>query len=430
LQEDLESLLQAFGSERRINYDLERFKKALKELGNPERNVYSLIISGTNGKGSTTLFISAALHEAGKKVCTFLSPHLQTVTERFLFGMEPADEREILAIARELSAVGMKYSLSYFEFLTLLFFVWANHRRADCLVLEVGLGGRLDATNVTTPAACALTNVDYDHQAYLGNTLSEILNEKLGVVPQRGNLFTSIETAPLIAQVTDYCRTNDSRVEFVHTSPEHRSDISALGQTVNVDGGNSIRIINPTPGAAKNARLSMALLRQTFPEISFDILKKGLERVRTPGRMELVCDSPQIFLSGDHNPAGLECLIESLSELSIHRPRVVCAFSPDKPFTSMIKRLREISHSLLLTQVSRLSSATSEEYRRSAEFEPDPFKAIKIQSQALDERQALVITGSLYLVGEVRTLWRSKVRFLVDPNTVFQPTFQSGDRPK
>ncbi len=189
---ELENLLGERGGERRINYALDRFRKALESVGNPERDVYTIVTSGTNGKGTTSLYLSAALRTAGFEVMTYLSPHLQHPTERFLLNMVPIAEDELTELALEYRKTGNAYELSYFEYLTLLVFVWARKRRPQFLILEAGLGGRLDATNVTDPIACLLTNVGFDHMEYLGDTLEQILEEKLGTLRHESLFFTGV----------------------------------------------------------------------------------------------------------------------------------------------------------------------------------------------------------------------------------------------
>ena len=168
-----------WGEKERINYALDRFQNALKAVGNPEKDVHTLVIAGTNGKGITTLLVSGALARAGFRVCTYLSPHLQSPSERFLWNLSSIEEDELASLGLEFADTARSHELSYFEFLTLLSFIWAKRRGADIHVLEVGLRGRLDATNVTDPLACAITNISLDHQAYLGTTKEQILAEKL-----------------------------------------------------------------------------------------------------------------------------------------------------------------------------------------------------------------------------------------------------------
>jgi dihydrofolate synthase/folylpolyglutamate synthase len=427
LKKKLAALLDLFGSERRINYSLERFQRALADVQNPERSVYSVIISGTNGKGSTTLFTSAALTAHGYRVCTFLSPHLQSINERFLLNMVPAKESELFDLAQTLLPTARRHELSYFEFLTLLFFTWAKGKRADRIVLEVGLGGRLDATNVTVPQACALTNVAFDHQAYLGNTLREILTEKLGVVPRGGRLYTAVKNAEQKLQIQAACKELEASVEFTEEFRVQRSAITLEGQTI-VWNGHELRIANPTPGAAENAVLAFTLLEKCFPEIPAETVAASFANVLTPGRMEWLGTYPNVILSGDHNPAGIECLIDSLQELGIKQPKIVCALAPDKPYSQMITRLNEITDSLTLTQIKIFDGQMADDYAKiNRDFIKDAVTAVQAQLAACGPRDTLLITGSLYLVGEVRKLWRSSVQFLKTPSTIQSPIYSLPD---
>ena len=156
-KDSFNTLLQGLGGERRINYALDRFQSALKAVGNPEKDVHTLVIAGTNGKGPPLFLFLGLSRERDFVVCTYLSPHLQTPTG----SMEPEPNRGRGAgrAGARVRGHGPSYRSSYFEFLTLLSFIWAKRRGADIHVLEVGLGGRLDATNVTDPLACAITNI-------------------------------------------------------------------------------------------------------------------------------------------------------------------------------------------------------------------------------------------------------------------------------
>ncbi len=202
---NLEAFLEQIGSERLIDYSLERFRSALQAVQNPERDAKTIVIAGTNGKGTVSLLLSNALREAGFKVGTYLSPHLQQPNERFLDGLRPERESELLRLAKEHWEISKQYRLTYFEFLTLLCFAWASRKKFDFLVLEVGLGGRLDATNVTTPLACAITTIDLDHQEYLGNTVEKILEEKMGILRAGSPVFSGITQSSLRSRLDQRC---------------------------------------------------------------------------------------------------------------------------------------------------------------------------------------------------------------------------------
>ena len=406
----IELLLESLGGEKRMNYALEGFQAALDSVGNPERTVKTIIIGGTNGKGSTTLLISQALKAAGHCVATYLSPHLQSAQERILLNLSPIPEGLLLTLAQEFEGTAKAYALTYFEYLTLLFFIYANRSHADFSVLEVGVGGRLDSTNVTDPIATVLTNVSWDHQALLGNSLKEILGEKLGILRKESLFFTGVDDKELRHIIEARCEELDA---VYYYSKEIKTEVHSVnweGQEVSLNGYR-FSLKNPTPGALANAALAFLTLRITFPAIPISILQESFRVTTTPGRFETVSYHPRVVLSGDHNPEGVECLKKGLSSVAEGNIFTVCAFSPDKPYQQMFKELKNISSDILLTQISRLKEKTTSDYQGMGTFEPEATAAVTKMLAKMGPNDTLLITGSLYLVGELRKLWKDKVTF-------------------
>lgn len=398
----LNEILAQRGRERSIHYSLDRILAALESAGSPHKNVKSLVIGGTNGKGTTALLISSALKEAGFRVATYLSPHLQSVTERFLLNLEPIQGDALEELALHYEDLGNRFYLSYFEFLTFLFFKWAEAQQTDFVVLEVGLGGRLDATNVTDPIACAITNISMDHQALLGSTPLDILKEKLGILNKEGLLFTGIKEEGLLKSVIQACDGLDSIYYLTKELNYQRESVTRDGQRVNLSGI-PFELNSPTPGTLENAALAFLLMRLTFPKLSMACLQKAFAKVENPGRFEWV--TPNVVLSGDHNPAGLDCLLTTLDWLNIRRPHILCAFSHDKPYREMYARLSGIAGKIVLTQTPHSQDLLSKDYFSMGPFEENPKHAVEAMLRTIPEGETLLITGSLYLVGEVRGLW-------------------------
>ncbi len=406
----LESLLESLGGEKRIHYALDHFKTALTEVGNPEKSVKSILIGGTNGKGTTTLLISQDLKAHGFKIATYLSPHLQSPTERILENLTPVSESTLLELALEFEPIAKKFTLTYFEFLTLLFFVHAERTQVDFSVIEVGLGGRLDSTNVTDPVATVLTNIALDHQALLGDSVEAICKEKLGVLRPESLLFTGIEDPKLRELIETQCQELDA---IFYYSKELKTEVSKTsweGQEVLINGY-PFFLSNPSPGTLANASLAFLTLRIVFPTISISTLQEAFRKTKTPGRFEWISHNPRVILSGDHNPAGIECLKKTLTQVNRGKIYTVCGFSPDKPFVSMFQELRSFSEDILLTQIPRLQDKTTPEYQSMGEFEPDPLIAVRRMLEKVSQEDTLLVSGSLYLVGEIRKLWRDRVDF-------------------
>lgn len=409
--EKLERLLETLGGEKRMNYALEHFKEALKSVGSPEKSVKSILIGGTNGKGTTTLFISQALKHHGLTVTTFLSPHLQSPTERILNQLIPIKTSQLLALAEEFKPTADKFALTYFEYLTLLFFIQAKRGNFDFAVVEVGLGGRLDCTNVTDPIATLLTNVSFDHQALLGNTLESILKEKLGTLRKESLLFTGVTEPALRGILEKKCEELDAVFYYSSEIRTEKRSVTVDGQEVLLNGY-PFYLNNPSPGTVLNASLAFLMLRIVFPIIPISTLQEAFRKTKTPGRFEVIHPNPRVILSGDHNPAGIECLKETLKEVKNQgKLLTLCAFSPDKPYLEMYQELSHLSDRILLTQVPRLKDKTSDAYKAMGEFEPEAHLAVEKLLAEMRPNDTLLITGSLYLVGELRKIWKERVEF-------------------
>ncbi len=408
LNPKLEALLERLGGESRIHYSLHHFEQALKAAQSPHLAVQTIAIAGTNGKGSVSLFVSSALSQAGYQTGTFLSPHLQSPTERILHNLVPIDANELESLALEFEPIADRFSLTYFEFMALLCFVWAKRVGIEYLVLEVGMGGRLDATNVTTPVATVITNIDWDHQAYLGDTLLAILGEKMGILRPGVPVFTQLKDPELLERLQAHCARTGSAL---HLCPVVKDlETSWEGQRVEVEGL-CYRLRNPGVGMGQNAATAMQVVRHLFPEMPRETLRQAIERVRNPARLETVRLSPRVVLSGDHNPAGIDSLLATLDRMG-ERPHVLCGFSPDKPHGQMVDRLRTHAKELTLTCVPRFLGKMPAGYESLAPYYPDPIAAVNACLSTCAPTDTLLITGSLYLVGELRKLWHPSVSFV------------------
>lgn len=404
----VESILSSLGGEARIGLGLDRFSRALAAFGNPEKNVKTIVIGGTNGKGTTALLISHALKEHGLRIGTYLSPHLQDVRERMLLNLEPIAHRDLERLALDLNLLALRFELTYFEFLTLIYFKWAREERLDYSVLEVGLGGRLDATNVTSPVATAITNIGWDHQRYLGHNLSAILNEKLGILRKGAPVFTAIEEVALRKQCQESATRVGSNLHIVAKFPRVLGR-EWTGQVVEIDGL-PYTLKNPSAGTVKNTALAHALLTEIFPQIGSRTLQRAFAACNTPGRFEVVGRDPLVVLSGDHNPDGLSSLFETLDSLATRPIRIVCGFSLDKPYREMYRMLYDRAASITLTR-ARLNEMPPPDYQAMGEYEHEPGRALARERERAHDQDVVLVTGSLYLVGTIRRFFSPAVRF-------------------
>lgn len=413
LAERLDALFAMRGPERAMKLGLDRVQAALEALGSPERRHPSFLVAGTNGKGSTTLYLTGALVEGGYSVATFLSPHLYDARERYLHDLTPIDGATLEGVALEVKPIADRFELSWFEHAAVTFFLWASRLSVDFLVVEVGMGGRLDATNVLDPVATCLTNVGLDHQQFLGDTLEQILEEKLGVVKAESLLFTGIEDPALRARVETKCDSLDAIYYYAGELRLEVDEVDWSGQRLRV---NDVRfnLACPTPGAAANARLAFLCLRIAVPKLSFEAMRRGFARVRNPGRFETVQHHPRVVVSGDHNQDGLGDVIATLLRLdpdasALPKAHVVCGFSPDRPYEAMLERLAPYAKSLALVPVPGRGLPAG--YAERPEFVPDWGKALDAAVAQAHPDEVVLVTGSLYLAGAVRRRFRESVQF-------------------
>ncbi len=411
--EKLKRVLEELGGQRKINYSLHRITAALNYLGNPQLKINTFVIGGTNGKGTVTLLISAALTKAGYKVGTYLSPHLVSPDERFLQNMHKIEALTLEELVLEYEKLSKKFELSYFEFLTLIYYVWAEKEGFDFSVLEVGLGGRLDATNTSDPIASIITTISLDHENYLGKTEESILEEKMGILRKDGLVFTGIEQKNLLSILEKRSIELDSIVYYANGVSKACKKRSFHGQLVSYNN-HDFYLTNPSIGTFNNGALAFLFLRIVFPKLSISLVAEAFSSVLTPARFELVSESPRIILSGDHNPEGVLNTIQTLDELNAKKLVVLCAFSPDKNYNKMIELLQKKSKKLLLCSISQFKSKMPPDYFNRTYYRDDAMESIKELLSNIDDEETLLITGSLYFAGELRPIWKKEVEFLKD----------------
>lgn len=408
----IEALLERLGDEKRIHYSLENLKLALAEAGEPQKTVKSIVIAGTNGKGTTSLLISRALELQGYRVATTLSPHLQSLTERFLDNLKPWSLERLEENLQKALPLAEKHKLSYFEALLFAFFMDSSREKPDFNVLEVGMGGRLDATNVTDPVAVVLTNISWDHAEYLGDSLEKILKEKMGVFRPHTPVVTGMAPAnSLYSILKAECKRLGSPLVSADVLPRKVISRTWEGQEVEIEN-QLFKLKNPATAFLQNAITAYCFLKENFPEIPISTLQKAFSSISHPGRLETAQENPRVILSGDHNEAGVEGLVETLQELNAKNLFVLCGFSPDKEAEKMLEALKTFARKLVLTEVPRARGVYPESYSKLAVFEKDPLLALQQVMSEMKPPDTLLITGSLYLVGHLRTHWKKEVRFI------------------
>lgn len=400
----------------RVKPGLERIVKILKAMGDPQDEAPSIIVAGTNGKGSVAAAVASVLEAQGYKAGLYTSPHLIRVTERIkVNGKEISVEdfaRLIMQTGKTAAQAGVEPS--YFEAVTAAAFLYFREQKVDFSVLEVGMGGRWDATNIVNPLISAITNISRDHTEFLGYSIKEIALEKAGIIKQRipiitaakGDALAAIKTAarqksaPLSVAGVDFGVTGDGPHDFNYRGREW----SLKNLYFNLAGFYQL----------ENASVAVAALETLSHfhdvEIGEPGLRKGLSSVKWEGRMEVLRDNPPLILDGAHNPGAAYALRESLQKMF-----------PGEEFVFLIGMLRDKNHAGFLSEISKIAkymviteppsdrAIKAEELSEIAKRFSDQVNVIKDVEKAFYEVRTLstpvcIVTGSLYLVGEIKKL--------------------------
>ena len=399
-----------------IDLRLDRMNQALALFEHPEKQFPSFHIAGTNGKGSTAAMLHRILSRGGYQVALYTSPHLVSFTERIRVGDEEITPNEVVALAQEIwdRTGAANVSLTFFEFVTVMAFVHFARRKIDVAVVEVGLGGRLDATNLVRPVVSLISTISKDHEAYLGSDLLSIAREKGGIIKQGipvvcGALPTDV--AALLKNIAD-----------AHKAPGYflsRDFTFSLKNNGRFDyRGLKWRLIDLVVALRgrhqkRNAALALAGLEiagRDFP-VPEAALREGLKTVRWPGRFEIVQDHPAIVLDGAHNGEGVRALIEELQNFrQQRRVKLLFASMEDKDWRLMLESLSEVVDEIVLTRVN-MERCADPFYLASQLGAKVAHRAIGNARSALDyvldgadSNDVILIAGSLYLIGEIRPI--------------------------
>ena len=422
---DSVQFLYALGNEiKTAKFGLERIFTVLEALGNPQDRCRFVHIAGTNGKGSTCAMIESALRAAGHRTGMFISPHLSEPTERISIEGEPvsvpiftdAFNRVHETVEELLDRGAIDLHTSYFETVTAMAFLIFAEAQTTMVALETGLGGRLDATNVVRPALCVITPIDFDHEAYLGRSIEAIAGEKAGIlkpgVPavfscQRAEAKEVLNrrAAELAIPVT---RADDWQVcDLAVTARGSQFTLAASG------GGVRLRLTCPLAGEhqVENAvTAAVALVQLGIPPAA---VEQGIARTRWPGRLEHLSEEPEILIDGAHNPAGARALAAFL-DCFYHdrRVRLIYGAMRDKAVEEVCSILFPRAQQVIATAPDQPRALHPQAIRDLAEH-PDLRVAATLRG-ALElvrdatPQEAIVITGSLYLVGEARALVKAR----------------------
>ena len=390
--------------EKRTN--LNRMHRALEMLGNPERAYKVIHVAGTNGKGSTVSYLTNILMEAGFSVGSFISPYVIKFNERIMYNLSYISDEDLVKYANIIYDLKLKLEeedevITFFEFITLMGLLYFKDKHVEFAVVEVGLGGVLDATNIFDHALRIITNIGFDHMNALGNTLSEIADKKLGILHENEKLISAVDES-LLKQFEDHSKELNSCLYWVN------KDIKDIKESFN---GVSFKYKNeefrtPLLGIfqAYNAALAIEAVRQIMPDISSRTIQSALDKTVWPGRLQIIKHKPIILIDGGHNIHGIDAVVKSIKGLTNQKIHVLFTALKDKEIDKMLRALDEIASDYIFTTIndSRASSIMD-----ILSVNQKPYKAIDDYKEALSyldnfgPDEIILVTGSLHFISLV-----------------------------
>ena len=405
-----------------IKLGLETMRTLLSRLGNPERRFRSLHIGGTNGKGSTAAMTAAMLQAAGYRVGLYTSPHLVDFRERIRVNQIMIAEAQVAELTQRLrTIVPSDLTPTFFELTTAMAFLHFAESGVDVAVLEVGLGGRFDATNVVAPEACAITTIALDHQEYLGTTEEAIGFEKAGIIkPGVPVVVGRIDGPPwdLIRKTAMDRGAPLTRlgVDF-HTAGTGPEEFSYRGRSRQLNG---LTCALAGRHQLDNAACAVALLEAAEGRgisVNEAAVRQGLQSVPWEGRLEVLERGPVLLLDGAHNPAAAHVLAEYLTDWCASRPEsrviLVLGMMRDKDHARFVEPFYRLVSEVVLTQADMARSASVQELRETVgsrfpqcHVAPAAADALALAKARVTAHDLICVTGSLMLVGEVKALVR------------------------
>lgn len=392
---------------------LERMQHLLSALDNPERAQRFVHVAGTNGKGSTSALIASVLQASGFRTGLYTSPHLIEPTERISIQATPVTQDEFAKAFATVHQAAEKLLLdgqldthpSYFETVTAMALLLFK-RQTDISVIEVGLGGRLDATNVITPELCVITPIAYDHEAYLGNTLSLIAGEKAGILKTGVPAVIAQQEPSALSVLED--RASQLGCRLIRTVDHPISDVQADAQGCSFRLKNE-RYVSPLAGRHQIENAKAAVLACLALGLSPEHIRQGMQLVKWPGRLERMSCNPDFILDGAHNPAGAAALAAYIREFHSHHPVwIVFGAMRDKAVEEVADQLFPLADRLIATapnfsRALRPQAILEWNAHREATVAETVAEAVE-QARHAPKNAVVFFTGSLFLVGEVRAL--------------------------
>ena len=404
---------------------LDRINRLLYYMGNPHHKLRVIHVAGTNGKGSVVSIISSILIEAGYKVGIYTSPYLQRFTERIKINNEEISKDDIARLINYIGPIVDKViSEGYdnpteFEIITAIMFKYFSDKQVDFVALEVGLGGRLDSTNVINPLVSVITSISYDHLGILGNTLSQIAYEKAGIIKQNGIVVSYPQEEEALKVIEDVCKERNAKLILVSQYDMHISKYSPKGQTFNLSINDKSYVGLKTSLLGEYQILNIKTSIQAIEALKYrgiyikdEYIYKGVENAKWPGRIEVMGENPKIVLDGAHNVQGMAELKKAiLKYFKYDKIILVIGVLRDKEYEKMCSIIMPIADTVITTKPDSERALSSEElggvankYNDSVIISSSILDAYNTSIESAKEDDLIVFCGSLYMIGRVRDI--------------------------
>lgn len=420
---DITSCINWIESQRRFSpkVSLDNMRYFCKLLGNPEKKFTSIHVTGTNGKGSVVSYLKNILMEASFHVGTFTSPYIIKFNERISYDGEMITDEEVILLAKKVYDI---YELidenhpypTFFEFTTLMSFVYFSEKEnLDIAIIEVGIGGLLDSTNVINPITSVITNVSFDHMNVLGNSLEEILMNKMGIIKPNTSSVIGIKDQSLIEEAKNYTQKVNSKLSlpFLNQIEINKADI--FGSNFSYKDYHNLQVSLMGYHQVENAVIALEVIesiKDKYP-ITLENIKNGLLKTKWLGRLEILSNNPLIIVDGAHNIDGITRTTDFIKSLPYAKKRCVFACSDDKEKEKMINYLEPHFDEIIITSYTYKRHSDALELFN---FSHHSNKILKydideIIEDVFDNPFALnIFIGSLYFVSEVRPKILAKIQ--------------------
>ena len=396
-----------------MRFGLETISELLSCLNNPQNSYKTILVAGTNGKGSTATMIASILQSAGYRVGLYTSPHLVDVRERIKVNgkmISRADIDRIIVYIKKKK----NNPLTYFEFITAAAFVYFKKKKVDVAVLEVGLGGRLDATNVCNPLVSVITNISFDHMTYLGKTLESIAKEKGDIIKKRGICMTAAKQKRVLKIFKNICHERKAKIYQIG---DDFKIIKNNDKTFDYQGmSRDLKRLcfgMPEEHQMENAALAIAVIgvvaKKGLP-VNEQAIRDGLKKAKLPARMEVLQKSPLFILDGAHNPGGIRVLCKALkNEYTYRRLILIFACLKDKKYFQMLHTIAPLAYKIILPHLTTARAQDTNNIKEivnemgyKSRLVNSVYQAIKIARSFASKDDLILAAGSLYLAAEIK----------------------------